>query len=205
MGSIHNELTGRSGFISRAIRNALQVENAEVGVERLSETLNPIMDLWSRPEWNLLRGERIWTASPSTAGIAGEQAVLGVRNPAGSNLIVVVEDVYVTGALVFELRAAPTGAYVPDGISTANARDSRVAQLTGISTQSMASSDVAPPGVVRYFQATTNANGIFYRIEFVLTPGFDFYVVSLNANQGMVATIRGRERPAFAGELTARA
>lgn len=88
MHQIHNVL--RRSSYSAAFSKAVG-DTREGGVERYSETLQGVLDLWGRPEFALLRGENLWSGFQSVgAGGAGTFARLGIFNPAGSGLLVVV-------------------------------------------------------------------------------------------------------------------
>lgn len=208
MGSIHNELTGRSGFVARAIRNALQIEDAEKGVERLSETLNPTINLWQLPEWALLRGERIWGVEPSQPAVAGEFSAVGIFNPANSGLMVVVDEISMPPSATtvsYEASLGPNVVFA--ATSTPNSRDSRVALLSGVQCGSFAHHSVAHIGsgaLIAIFGVGTNTYSR-YPVNVVLSPGFFFQISATTANAAVQCNFFGRERPAFAGELTARA
>ena len=84
---IFNEL--RRSSLGRALKTALGAMDG--ALERFGETLTPTIDLWARPEWALLRDEELFgTLAAQAAGGVGTFAKVGVFNPAGSNLLVVV-------------------------------------------------------------------------------------------------------------------
>lgn len=209
MGSVHNELTGRAGFISRAIRNALQIDDGGIGIERLSETLTPTINLWERPEWALLRGERIWGVAPSAPAVAGQFSQVGISNPNNSGLIVVVQGIggmNMTG--VPEIIEVMLGANVAfTSTSTPNSRDSRVALLTGVQCTSFVNQAAARIGSGALIAQLAINGGTYseYHFPIVLSPGFFVAAGPSTVNRLAALTFFGYERPAFAGELTARA
>lgn len=208
MGSVHNELTGRSGFVSRAIRNALQIESGEVGIERVSETLQPNINLWSRPEWAILRGERLWAVAPSQPAVAAEFSQVGIFNPAASGLIVVVDAVMGvanTTATVQEFMLGANVAFTATG--TPNSRDSRTALLVGIQCGSFAHHAGARIGSGALIASIGHNNGTYayWPLNVVLHPGFFLAGGPSVVNTLAAISFFGSERPAFAGELNARA
>jgi hypothetical protein len=86
---VHNELKGNQ-FLSRALKKALGVNDPEGGLERFSETLTPVIDLWRLPEWEYLRSERGFAESISSPAVAARFSAAGLTNPAGSNILCVV-------------------------------------------------------------------------------------------------------------------
>ncbi len=207
MGQLHNELTGRAGFLARAIRNALQIENADTGIERLSETLTPTVNLWERPEWALLRGERLWGVAPSQAAVVAEFSQVGIFNPANSGLIVVVKEVGVfnNANAFFDVIL---GANVPfSATSTPNSRDSRTALIAGIHCGSFAHHAAARIGAGAIVWSFGNSANTYtrYVLDIVLSPGFFLAIGPPTVNQAAQVSLLGYERPAFSGELTARA
>lgn len=89
--TIHNEL-GQMPELLRAYVVSAGLKENEEGVARLGETLTPVMDIWSRPEWALLRGETPWAARTFVAaGGAGNNAGAAICNPANSGIVIVVE------------------------------------------------------------------------------------------------------------------
>lgn len=92
MGQLHNEL--HRGQYSAALTRALDEMRGSAGLERFGETLTPVIDLWSKPEWAHLRNERLGAVSRAvTAGGAGTTAGVALANPSTSQNIVVVEGV----------------------------------------------------------------------------------------------------------------
>lgn len=210
MGGVHNELTGRAGFIARALRNALQIEDPGVALERVSETLQPTFDLWAkhRPEFSLLRGERLFGVAPSQPAVAGEFGQVGIFNPAGSGLIVIVTDLLgcLPGAgVTVEVQLGANVAFT--ATSTPNSRDSRTALLTGVQCGSFANHAAARIGsgalITAFGQAVVGYLNL--PINVVLHPGFFLAVGPNIVNTSIGCSFVGYERPAFAGELTARA
>lgn len=90
MGHVHNSLD-RATDLTRGIRRAVGMVGPDGGVERLGETLTPIMDVWSRPEWNALRGDWLqWCFAAVGAGGAGTRSIARLRPVSTSKMLVVV-------------------------------------------------------------------------------------------------------------------
>jgi len=177
---------------------------ADVGVSRLSESLVGLIDLWSVPEAHLLYRQRDWALSPSQSAVAAEFAQVGIRNPAGSNMLVVVEELHVNTSIpgTFELRMAASTTV--DATSTPNARDSRIPILTSIRTVSIAHSSAARLGVNMQRYTMLASTPTQYRVNLILAPGFDCYVGPDVVNQAVECSFLGYERVTFPGELQAR-
>jgi len=109
MGQQHNELL-RAGAIRQAIKDALEVTEGDVGVERLGETLTPIIDIWSRAEWSQLRNEALFCTQTLivVAGGAGLFGFVQIQNPLNSGRIVVVTDYWGVSTIVTNAQLAIT-------------------------------------------------------------------------------------------------
>ena len=90
MGQQHNELN-RAVEIDHAVRVIVSETDSESKVERFSETLTPILDIWSRPEWAFLRNEVLFSVGPQTsAAVAAQSSFVQLFNPVTSTRIVLV-------------------------------------------------------------------------------------------------------------------
>jgi len=87
MGQTHNEL--RRGDLSRALKNLL-ADSRGGGLERYGETLTPVIDMWSRPEFALLRGEALFGEIEPVPAVVGELGMAGIVVPAASGMLAVV-------------------------------------------------------------------------------------------------------------------
>lgn len=108
MGKLHNEL--RRGPWSAAVTAALG-DTREGGVERFSESLQPIMDIWSRPEWAILRREQLIYLHGFAPAVAGELSCVTFSNP-DPNMILVIERLMINSAsqMAVGYDARPPGA-----------------------------------------------------------------------------------------------
>jgi len=204
MAQEHNALKYGSQ-ISRAAARAYGLGDEETGLSRLGETLQLVADLWSRPEWAFLRNEKLWMVNPSQAGVAAEFAQVGIRNPTGSGLVVVVDRLWMRQAIsafVWEWRIAASSAV--DATANPNSRDTRnrPAASSNVQTVSIAHSSAARLGFLLGSSGHPNSSeSRLYPADIVLSPGFDFYVGPDTVNQAANVTFVGRERRAFPGEL----
>jgi len=77
---VHNALH-RCTDLLQGFKRSLGMDTDADAVERLGETLTPVMDLWSRPEWALPRREYLgWAYQLTGAGGAGIRSLAGIRN-----------------------------------------------------------------------------------------------------------------------------
>jgi hypothetical protein len=107
----HNELHG-AGAIQRALVESVGSAGYDVAVERLGETLTPIIDLWSQPEWRLSKQEYLGSARLFTAaGGAGFRTRIGLRNTSTVDdpwLVVVQSGTHGRGGAGVQINAAIT-------------------------------------------------------------------------------------------------
>ena len=88
MAQEHNEL--RQSPYGRALLNALGA--SEGSLERFGETLQPIVDLWSRADWAYLYGERLGAINRAVgAGGVGTNAGVALANPLVNDKLLIVE------------------------------------------------------------------------------------------------------------------
>jgi hypothetical protein len=204
MAEEHNQLKYGSP-LSKAASVLSGGGYGDVGVSRLSETLYPCIDLWSRPEFARLREERIWIINPSTGAVAAELAAVGVFNPTDSNLIVVVKGFLVdpsAATTAVQVRVAANSTVTFDATSTVNARDTRIPVQTGCRTGSFAHNSAAVIGALMgQYRYLANSAVDEIELDIVLSPGFFLAVQHTAVNVALNATLRGYERVAFPGEL----
>lgn len=205
MGVLHNEL--KEGAFGKAVENSLGLDLAEGGLERVGETLQPIFNMWERPEWAHHRDERIWAVAPSQPAVVGEFSMVGIAVPANSKLIAVVEDIILfTNNTVAGLNVAMFNSVAFTASSTPSPRDSRIPFVGGtnptIGVTSFAHHQAALPypAVLLTMIAAGNAP-LHMNMPIVITPGFACYVGPTAVNTLAGACLIGRSRPARRGEL----
>lgn len=79
MSDQHNALH-RCTELLQGFKRGLGMDRDADGVERVGETLTPVWDIWSKPEFARLRGEHLGAASLLVTGIALTRTIHGIRN-----------------------------------------------------------------------------------------------------------------------------
>ena len=178
-----------------------------VGISRLSESLVVAADLWSKPEWAFPRGELLWSVNPSQAAVVAEFSQVGIRNPVGSGLIIVIDEIEIVGpAVVGAMEERLAASTVVDATGSPSCRDTRRPPTSGANVQTVSFANAAAARL-GFLLATHALNANLwnrYPVEVVLTPGFDFYVGPSLVNTAISCNFWGRERFAFPGELPTR-
>lgn len=210
MGAIHNEL--RRGQLSKAVTRALGMQVGSVGLERLSESLTVVMDLWSRPEFAYLRKEDRFLSGQQSGTNVGTISYCQLRVPVNSNILCIVDRL---------ILQDPTGAGpVEFGLSTPNASgtpgcvmDSRRNRGLGVGTGAVsvalasARTDLTGDGVAFGLvpcRVRFNASQLTLDLDnlgFVLAAGEALTVRHTAANNVVGVNFFWRERTALPGEL----
>ena len=152
-----------------------------------------------RPEWKFLAGERLGAGYRYDAAVAGQYSHAGLYNPAGSNVLVIVEQMQliptVNGSAYIRLEANYGRR---DAVGYCTIRDPRgwggptAPQTTAQPfdyTNAVAS--VGYPLGLWYIAANTLFT---YNQPIVLPPGYEVYGVMSAVNQGITAMFSFRER-----------
>lgn len=204
MSTVHNEI--RKGWLSEAVNRALG-RTRDGGVERVSETLDIVMNPWGMPEWAYLRGEILGAAALFVGAIAAEYGYAVLHNPPGSGRIITVEAAGITnnagtGQLVLLAEAdylllglTPTLGYYRDPRNTVypHAIINRI--FVGTHTVQLGSyldHTLWAAGPTAYFMAG---------VPCILPPGFSIAVRNGSVNIAQLAILSWRERNAYPGEL----
>lgn len=208
MGFDHNELT--SGELAAAIRNALGVTAPDSGLDRFGETLTPIINLWQQPEWALLRSELLGAGFRIGSQAAGTSSQVCLINPAGSERLVVVEQIIVSTSGVTPIEIL-TGvetdfATLATGPLQTFSRDLRIGAAAGSARAPrayMRSGDVA--GRLGNALVRLDSQSIGDRkaqVPFVLPPGTGVNAAAVTVNIPLPVAYVFRERSVRKGELT---
>lgn len=208
MASVHNQLS--RGPWTAAIKAALGVSRSDGGIERFGETLQPVFDLWSRPEWRLLRGEYIWGFARSVVAVVGEFSFVGIRVPAGlEQVLCTVEGINCSsgdGARLFlryhgNLTAAdvdntgvPTGSDARDGTFVTAGGAVNWLDGTGV----VLGGGFAGPASQRVALANVEVG---FPDPVVLDAGHEIRIYNTTANSELRCSMWGTYRGAFRGEL----
>ena len=200
MAQIHNELR-RTGALLRGIKNALGVTDGEAGVERFSETLQPVFNIWDRPEWEILRGEILFSRSALSGGVALLFSSIELVNPATANVLAVVTLVRNAGAglsSVAEIQVDSGAALGAVATTRGIARDSRYPQLGAVSQCTVVTGNLAAGANLpqRFLDlADQEEQG------YIIHPGRKLFVLAVAAAAALRVSLAWRERPVFQGEL----
>jgi len=206
VGSIHNEL--RRGGLSQALRNALQVTDAESGLERFSETLSPSIDLWSRPEWRLLRGERSYSGGVHVNANGGNLARVALYNPADSAVLVLIDEIQVWSTntsdfyvYVMGAGSAPTGTTIQNVSVPRDSRERLTGSQTSIASLYAGNTNALTDGLASTWNLYTGGPAQPWRPGIVLRP--DSWVEFRNnaVGQNIGARFDWTERAVLLGEI----
>lgn len=208
MGRQHNEL--RRGPWSRGTKNALGDSKGEGGIERYGETMQPVMDLWSQPEWAALRDDRLIAREHGQAATPLELAFIAAVNPVGTDKIVVIEKVKcrVSTADTLSLGLLADASIAgTDATDVFFAKDRRTvpnvtnAMATTLSRRGANAASIVPAQqeLVRCSTAAVDFEAI--TPPYILRPGDALVVECQTVNLGLNVTWLGRERAALPGEL----
>lgn len=208
MAQVHNQLS--RGQLSRALTLAVGDRRGVGGLERYGETLQPIIDLWALPEFAAYRDEQLAAVRTFQAAVAAEFSAIALVNPAGSNLIAVLEGVTVSssgGATAFleiALDSAMSGTLLVTAFPAAS-RDRRFKGATG--TTRCFIRQGTDPALNTYGaqleQIVSGASQLPFQIALpaILRPGDGAVVVLQNVNLTLTVCWAWRERQAYPGEL----
>ncbi len=209
MSSLHNAISYGVDLL-RAFPRAIGLSD-EAGVERISETLTPVMDVWSQPEWNFLRNERFVGLRYSSAAFAAELSGVALLNPAGSNYLITAlaatgrpaaAGVFLSG-LTTQISVQATFALQGAGLPL----DTRVYTATGTVAKSIGQvwigTDAAAIGQILDeigASVATNQSVDLMRLPVILSPGFAWFSQFNVVNTFVSGGIFWRERRMFPGE-----
>lgn len=189
----------------------------DVEIERIGETLTPVLDIWSQPEWFQLRSVKRFSISvPLAANVAGiaRFQLFNPNTPLGGTPVIVVIDYlslieFTGGPTMFSVT--DTGAFIAGGLAPLSALDTRYPFNGGgtarpsVTLQTVDNTAAAASGVILdSIEVTTTSatpNKFEASLPFVLTPSNYIQVQSSTVNHQCRFIARGYERTAFAGEL----
>lgn len=198
---IHNALH-RTNALLQGINRALGNDRGGTGVERLSESLTPIMNPWQLPEWAFLRGELLgWTDQNIGAGGAGFRSIAQLFNNS-ENRIVVIEpgSRFSAGAGNVELGVTATQATTDSGLNLL-LRDTRILNPSVSGARARSQNNAAiPAGFTAGISFLSAA--VLYDLTFpiILSPGFGAFAVPSQDNAAISASWIARVREMLPGE-----
>jgi len=214
VSSLHNAIT--RGQLNAAVLKALGiVKGDEEGLSRFSETLQAIIDPWSQPEWNYLRGDNLFAINVGSPLIAAELSMTALVNPAGSGLVVVLEKATAGSTLTLQTMGITiqTEAVINATLASSGTglcRDTRRGVGAGPpNPQSRAVVRIGsdPAILAAALEQIVPPAGTFgafaLALPIVLLPGTGAVISGNTVNLGIATNYGWRERSAFKGELPA--
>lgn len=211
MADIHNALT--RGPWSYALKAIVGASKADGGIERYGETLQPLIDLWSEPEWAYLREDSLFCVDTIQIAVVAENSIIAILNPSQSGALIVLERIKARGFAALtrlELRYA-TEAQIVATLADLGAplgRDSRNSIAGGISIRQVRAariftgSDAAFGGVSQDALISVSANDFQEFIApWVIRPGTAMAVVNQSINTTLELVYAGHVYQAQPGEL----
>lgn len=207
---LHNQLN--RGNWSEALKRSLGATKSEGGIERYGETLTPVINLWSLPEWAFLRAEYLFASSLVRAADAANMSVVGVMLPVASKNVLIIDSVSgrnstATGNLILSMVDRATIAAL-GGFALANPpflRDQRAHPTVGSQAAPVetftALSGVTVNGTMENLAFPTTDDRDFRAPPLIVRPGGAAFVQGAAINQQIVVEFVGRVRPAQLGEL----
>lgn len=212
MALLHNALT--RGPWTVAVKGALGDTRSEGGVERYGETLQPNIDIWTRPEWAWLRQEQLWAVSQQASAVVGEASMCAISNPVNSdNLVIVTAVSGNVGTLASQLRlglATRTQIAATLGLQgNAVTRDTRWSKsptvaVSLVPVERWNGSDATAPFDTVLDEVGMDTAGsivLFTGGPWVLEPGAALWTQGNALNSAVRTSFSGYVRKGFKGEL----
>ena len=202
--TVHNAIK-YAPLVQRAAAAATGLAGEESGLERVGESLTPVFDLWTLPEWAFLRGERLcgWSRFVPAGGAATFAGVALCNTT--PNILCVVEavSVQIAGASPVQLWMAldaDVQASFPASSQGAS-RDRRNPGTTSLAVVrygSPAATPTAAPLETRTIAVAETMDLVAPPI--VLATGQCCFVQTTIANIALFANFKWRERRLFPSE-----
>ncbi len=217
MADVHNGIKYYSGLLDElALISGVDRATAG-GVERLGETLTPVLNPYELVEFAKLRNEQFFAVQAFVVAVVAEFSISALHNPAGSRMLAVVDKITI-GAGVTEaatIDAAPNGGLVDLTLNVGagvlasvdrrflvgQAATSRVLLRQGSDAASSFAGDAILEQVSAQAVSTNPFGESKVAVPAVLRPGDLLAVIGLTANTNLLVNWRWRERPALPGEL----
>lgn len=154
-----------------------------------------------RPEWHHVFRSILWAGRQNLAADATHFGVIGIRNPTGSGLLVVVTFAVIsnTGPIAYIPQVRTRGQAVGDGTSTTFFRDSRRGFGGGCPVLLVFNNStyVAAPGsgpIELVDLQAANNEGVVGSTPYILAPGTDFLITTPAVNQALDCSFAGYAR-----------
>lgn len=197
MSSIHNAL--RRGPWSHAAQGILGDTREGGGIERLSESMTPTIDLWGRPDWLLYVNEKMVFLHGFQPAVAGEFSCCVFEAPATplpGQSILVIDRLLIHGAVqcIIGYDARPAGAtesQVKDFLDQRARPIAAARPRSRVFNDSNAATALTGP----FFRFTPPANSVTIEVPFIcLSLNLALIVEVGTVNTACTVTAIGRER-----------
>lgn len=199
MAHVHNALHHATRLQAAYARALGERDEQFSGIERAGETITPVIDLWSRPEWAWLRGEELRsTVIALAAGGAGNFGEAQVHVLPATPVLFVVKKIFATVAVrvVLEPNAANLLATNDLGIAP---RDFR---LTGSSLTRVRSGNASAVAITERWRVEgITIPGVTGELDWVVVPGTVLRIQQIVANAAINIGLAGYQRHLLPGEL----
>jgi hypothetical protein len=197
---IHNELN-RATELLQGFKRIVGIDRAEEGVSRIGETLTPILDIFSRVEWEGPRGEYPFFEENFSAAAVGFRSIAGIRNTSSEQepyLVTVLAGsgaFSATGDILGALSNTDIG-----GDAALTVRDGRVRNIPFARLRS--DNTAALPAGISAGQTIRGQVPYFLQKDVILRPNQSFYFYPSGDNIALSSCFYGRVRKMLAGEPT---
>jgi len=166
----------------------------------LATDIFPVMVLETdRPEWKFLAGERLCFMRWYDNATAGEYSVIGIRNPAGSGVLLVTESILVAPNAAGDWSMGIRGNTTVDATNPGRTRDTRTAAQT-TTGQIIELTQVGVPAYPMYQGSILANDPWLFEVPVVLTPGWELVIWPGAQNVSMECSFAWRERPLESSE-----
>lgn len=187
--------------ISKAGASAFGLAEGEGGVSRLSETLGVQADLWSRPEWALLRGEIAFARHVFVAAVALRFSAIELTLDAGENKLLVVKEITSTLNAIDIVIDNGVAIVANPVVNRGVPLDHRYPNVGEVSRAAVTTGDLAAGAVLPQIQRNAN---IPATQGWVLNPGGKLFIIANVVATAISVSLAWTERSPFPGELQAR-
>lgn len=204
---IHNAIT-KFAQLADSYRRALGESQGFSGLERASETLQPTLDLWSRPEWAWLRGEILAFGQQSVAAVVGQAGFGALWVPATAGFLATVTRArfYTAGvADTYELRLDGFAVAAAGGaIAASGPFDGRSRAYAGTGQQTVTQfrqgTSAAAFGTLAEHYVNVANTFLDLPLNIVLPPGCGMHIQCATVNTIFRIALNWIERPLLPGE-----
>lgn len=207
----HNQLREATALIASLSRALGERDGDWSGLERAGETLTPVIDLWSLPEWAALRAEALWAVFFSQGKVAAEKGLVAIINLSTSRSIVTVESVYArtadaAGTFNWFIATEAVITAQEDAGGGVNVRDRRLVSAAGtfllgqVRVSRGGSAGIAANNLGNWTTIGATSQAVHFS-PVILRPGEALCFEHGTINLDIAVGVNGRMRPALAGEL----